>query len=91
MKSTFIRILSIMTLATSLSAFALSDKAPAVKNTNSSDAKSEAATEAYTRGGGKTATHQGQSNNGQEKSSKEQQIEQQNKQWVHDLMGIYGG
>jgi hypothetical protein len=91
MKSTFIRILSIMTLATSISAFALSEKAPAPKNTNSNGAKSEATTEAYTRGGRKTGTHRAQSNYDQEKSPKEQQIEQQDKQWVHDLMGIYGG
>jgi hypothetical protein len=91
MKSSFIRILSIMTLATSISSFALSEKAPAPKNTNSNDAKSEATTEAYTRGGPETATHRGQSSYGQEKSPKEQQIEQQDKQWVHDLTGIYGG
>ena len=92
MKSTLIRIFAIMTLATSMSAFAMSDKAAATENTNCNNAKSEATTVANTPDGGKTdQTDEGQSDNSQEKSRKQQLIEQQEKQWLQDLQGVYGG
>ena len=82
MKSTFIRILSIMTLATSISAFGLSDKAAKAKNTNCYDA---ATTAPYTQDEPKA------DQNREKEKSREQMIQEQNKQWLHDLQGVYGG
>lgn len=91
MKSALIRILSIMTLATSISAFALPEKATAAKSTNANNAGCETTTGPYNPDKQKTDQDPGQSDNGQEKSRKQVQIEEQDKQWLHDLQGIYGG
>jgi len=82
MKNTLIRILSIMTLATSISAFGLAEKASAAKNTNCSDATTTAP---YTQEEPKADQNQ------EKEKSREQKIQEQDKQWLHDLQGVYGG
>jgi len=81
MKGTLIRILSIVTLATSISAFGLSEKASAAKKTHSSNATTTAP---YTQ-------DEPKADQDQAKKSREQVIEEQNQQWLHNLQGVYGG
>ena len=82
MKNTLIRILAIMTLATSISAFGLSEKASEAKKTHSSNATT---TTSYAQDEPKADRSQ------DKKRSREQMIQEQNKQWLHDLQGVYGG
>ena len=82
MKSTLIRILSIMMLATSISAFRLSGKAAKAKNTNCSDATTTAP---YTQDERKADQNQ------EKEKTREQKIQEQNEQWLHNLQGVYGG
>jgi len=82
MKSTLIRILSILTLATSISAFGLAEKASATKNTNCSDATTTAP---YTQEERKADQNQ------EKEKTREQKIQEQNEQWLHNLQGVYGG
>ena len=81
MKSTLIRILAIMTLATSLSAVA--QPANKAKKADCSNASSETATAPDVKAD--------QKDNGREKSKQERMIEEQNKQWLHDVQNIVGG
>lgn len=90
MKSTFVRILSIMTLATSISAFGLSEKATSVNNTRCNDANAETTKAAETRDARSADQYPGQSANSQEKSRK-QLIEEQEKQWLHDVQYTTAG
>lgn len=90
MKNTLTRILAIMTLATSISAFALSEKPCAAKDTGPNNASSETITAPSTRDAGKADQDQEPSDNSQEKSRKHL-IEQQNKQWLHDVQNIVAG
>jgi hypothetical protein len=78
MKSTLIRVLSIMTLASSLSAFALSDKA---KNSTAPSGETKCAPASSER---RADQDKGQSDNDQEKS-RLMLIREQEKQWLHDL------
>ena len=84
MKNSFIRILTIMTLATSISAFALADKASDPK-TAKSDTNCET-----TAASAKTGRSEAQSDDSQ-KSEKQRLIEQQEKQWLHDVQNIVAG
>jgi len=90
MKSNFIRILSIMTLATSISAFGLSEKAPSVSNTSCNEASAETTKAPATRDARSAGQNQRQSDDSQEKSRK-QMIEQQEKEWLHNLQNIIAG
>ena len=80
MKSTLIRIFTIMTLATSM--FAMSEKAKDASSNKKHSDETTVCTPADQQ------NSQGQSDEGDSRSRK---IEQQNKQWLHDLQGIYGG
>lgn len=87
MKTTLIRILSIMTLATSMSAFAMSEPAkgagadPKKTHSNETTVSMLSVDEPKSQQG--TATDNDK--------SRKQQIEQQNKEWLHNLQGVYGG
>lgn len=91
MKSTLVRFFAIMTLASSMSGFALTEKAPVAKNTNSDKASCETASASYGPDAWMTDKDEEQSDNSQAKSRKQKQVEEQDKQWLHDLLGIYGG
>lgn len=80
MKSTLIRIFTIMSLATSM--FAMSEKAKDASTNKTHSDETTVCAPADQR------NSQGQSDEGDSKSRK---IERQNKQWLHDLQGIYGG
>ena len=84
MKPTLIRLLSIMTLAVSMSAYALPAKDKAAGNSNCTTASDP-----------KPASANSGSQNSQDQQdpekARQQLIEQQNQQWLHDLMGVYGG
>jgi len=71
-----------MTLATSISAFGLSEKAPTSKKTHSNKATTTAP---YTQDERKADQNQ------EKEKSREQKIQEQNEQWLHDLQGVYGG
>ena len=90
MRSTFIRILSIVTLATSISAFGLSEKASSVKNTSCNDASAETTKARAARDARTADDYQEPSDNSQEKARK-QMIKDQEKQWLHDVQNIIGG
>lgn len=90
MKNTLTRILAIMMLATSISGFALSEKSHAAKDPCANNTSSETATAPSSRDAGKADQDQEPSDNSQEKSRKHL-IEQQNKQWLHDVQNIVAG
>jgi ribosomal protein L12E/L44/L45/RPP1/RPP2 len=91
MKSTLIRFFAIMTLASSMSGFALTEKAPVAKNTKSDNASCATASASYSPDAGMTDMDEAQGDNSQAKSRKQKQVEEQDNQWLHDLLGIYGG
>ena len=90
MKSSLIRILTIMTLASSISAFAGSNKPADPKKTNSDKANCEA-TAAPSNASSKAGQSDAQSDEEKEKSERKRLIEQQNKQWLHDVQNIVAG
>ena len=85
MKSTLIRLLSIMTLATSMTAFALPEKG---KDSAKSAVETKCAPAA--RDTQMTAPDAGRSNSDQEESG-QKKIEKQNKQWLHDVQNMVAG
>jgi hypothetical protein len=87
MKISLIHLLTLMTLATSMSAFALPARSNAARNGNSSTASG---TKPASASSDVTGSEKGQGQQDQEKA-RQQLIEQQDKQWLHDLQGIFGG
>ena len=81
MKSTLIRILGIMILATSISAFAQPESS--AKKTNCSNTTSESTTAPDSKAD--------QMDKDQEKSRKDRLIEEQDKQWLHDVQNLTAG
>ena len=81
MKSTLIRILAIMTLATSISAVAQPKSKASKTNCSNTTTESTVAPDSKTE----------QRDNGREKSGKERLIEEQDKQWLHDVQNIVAG
>ena len=91
MKISLIHLLTLMTLATSMSAFALPAQSNAVRNGNSSTASDTKPASANSDVSG-SEKGQGQQDGQQDQDKARQQlIEQQDKQWLHDLQGIFGG
>ena len=86
MKNSLIRILTIMTLATSISAFGASDKPADGKKANSDKANCEATTTSS-----KTDRSEAQSDESKEKSERQRLIKEQEKQWLHDVQNIVAG
>lgn len=80
MKNTLIRIFTVMTLATSM--FAMSEKA---KEASPSKTHSDETTVCA------PADQQNSQGKPDKDDSKSKQIEEQNKRWLHNLQGIYGG
>jgi hypothetical protein len=91
MKFIFIRSLAIALLATSISAFAASNDGKAAEKTNANDAKSGAPAASLT-GVQENASPNKENNQCCSCSScpSEQKIKEQDKQWLHDLQGIFG-
>jgi hypothetical protein len=87
MKTSLIRLFTVMTLATSMSAFALPAQSNEARNGNCSTAS---ATEPASANSDVSGSEKGQGQQDQEKA-RQQLIEQQDKQWLHDLQGIFGG
>lgn len=91
MKSILVRSFALAALATSISAFAASDGEKTAKNSNANDTKFGVPTAASTVARQKS---------GQDKDPDpcclcssgpaEQKIREQEKQWLHDLQGIFG-
>lgn len=82
MKSTLMRIFGIMTLATSISAFGLSDKpAKAAKDKSNNTANCE---NTAAPASAKAEQAKGQSDDNEEKA-RQRLIKEQEKQWLHDL------
>ena len=80
MKNTLIRIFTVMTLATSM--FAMSEKAKEASTSKTNSGETTVCAPA----------DQKDSHDGMDKGeSKSKQIEEQNKNWLHDLQGVYGG
>ena len=85
MKNFLIRILTIMTLATSISAFAAPEKPAAATKTNSNAGCETTAAPS------KADRSEAQSDESQQKSERKRLIEQQEKQWLHDVQNIVAG
>jgi hypothetical protein len=83
MKSTLIHLMSIVTLATSMTAFAAPKKD--MKSTNANAATTCAPSSRDTQ----VAAPEAQSDNDQEKSH--QRIKEQEKQWLHDVQNLVAG
>lgn len=86
MKTSLIRLFTIMTLATSMSAFALPTQSNAARNGNCNTASD---TRPASANNDVSGSEQGQGQQDEEKA-RQQLIEQQDKQWLHDLQGILG-
>jgi len=84
MKSTLIRIFVVMTLATSISAFAGTKKDHTAK-TNCDSGNTEGTSTPSPQAADKTNKNEEQSDQEQEKSRRQRLIEEQNKQWLHDV------
>ena len=87
MKSTLVRIFAIMTLATSMSAFAMPEKGKDNNTTNSSKTNAEETTVSCPADQKKSEERPDKDND----QARQEQIEKQNQQWLHDLQGYYGG
>jgi hypothetical protein len=91
-KSTLIRMFAIMTLATSISAFAQPKGSNAAKCSCSNNDSSETVVVApSTRDAGNADRDYPPADSGRDKSGSQPNIEEQNRQWLHNLQGIYGG
>jgi len=78
MKKNFIRILAVMTLASSISAFALSEKPRKAENTKTRNTPCET-----TPNPSAAQSNDSQTDNSTEKS-RQKLIEEQEKQWLYD-------
>lgn len=91
MKSIFIRSFAIALLATSISAFAASNDGKAAEKTNANDAKSGAPAASLT-----VVRENASQDRGDDQCCScsscpsEQKIKEQDKQWLHDLQGMFG-
>jgi ABC-type transporter MlaC component len=91
MKTSLIRLLTLITLATSMSAFAFPAQSNEARNGNCSTSSDTESASAINDVSG-SEKGQGRQDGQQEKDKARQQlIEQQDKQWLHELQGIYGG
>jgi len=96
MKSTITRILAIAMLTTSISAFAASENAKGGKDSDCKNTQYEDTVVISLAAQGDSDQDETQSDQRDQKSrdqkSKEQQlIQKQDREWLHDLQGIYGG
>jgi len=82
MKTILTRTLMVTLLATSISAFAKSGDAKSDGVVNQSHATQQSDCNRNENDAGKQ---------NEQSSSDEQKIEQQDKEWLHDLQGTYGG
>ena len=87
MKTTLIRILTIMTLATSLSAFGMSEPAKGAGTDPKKTNTTETTVSMLSVDEPKSQQGTDQDND----KSRKQQIEQQYQEWLHNLQGVYGG
>lgn len=87
MKTSLIRLFTLITLATSMSAFALPAQSNAARNVNCSTASD---TKPASTNNDVSGSEKGQGQQDQEKA-RQQLIEQQNKEWLHNLQGMFGG
>ncbi|HXB20635.1 MAG TPA: hypothetical protein VNV88_04590 [Candidatus Solibacter sp.] len=93
MKNALIRIMTIAMLATSMSTFAMSENTKAAKNTNRDNNTNthETAVPCIVNQQ-KSGRDEGQSDKDKRKARERQQmIQQEDREWLHDLQGIYGG
>lgn len=91
MKSKMIRALSVALLTTSMSAFALSGESKTANETNTKNTNSDEPIVLCLFEQPKADQNEAQPNQKQKKSEEQQKTEQQDKQWLHDLQGVYGG
>lgn len=85
MKSNVIRMLAIMTLATSISAFALPEKPATATKTDCCPACET------TPASSKAVRSEGQSDNSQDQSERQRLIREQEKQWLQDVQNNVAG
>jgi hypothetical protein len=91
MKTTMMRVLAIATLTTSMSAFALSGNSKTANETNTRNTNSDETIVLYVVEQPSSDQNEAQPNQKQKTSEEQQKTEQQDKQWLHDLQGVYGG
>ena len=91
MKTSLIRLFTLITLASSMSAFALPAQSNATRNGNCSTASDAEPASANSDVSG-SEEGQGQQDGQQDQDKERQQlIDEQNQQWLHDLQGVFGG
>ena len=91
MKTSLIRLFTLITLAASLSAFALPAQPNAARNGNcstGSDTKPDSVNNDVSGSEKGQAQQDGQQD---QDKARQQLIDEQDKQWLHDLQGIFGG
>ena len=92
MKTTMMRVLAIAILTTSMSAFALSGNSKTASEPNTRNTNSDEPTVIYVIEEQPSADqNEAPPDQMQKDSEKQQKIERQDKQWLHDLQGVYGG
>jgi hypothetical protein len=87
MKTSLFRLCTILTLATSMSAFAASGKSKRTRDGNCTTATD---TKQASKNSDAGESNEGQSRQDPEKA-RQKLIEEQNQQWLHDLQGTSGG
>jgi hypothetical protein len=91
MKSTITRIMAIAMLTTSISAFAASEKAKAAKDPDCKNTQYEDTVVISFGVQPDSDRDETQPDQRDQKSEDQQLIQKQDREWLHDLQGIYGG
>lgn len=91
MKTTMMRVLAIAMLTASMSAFALSDKSKTANDPNTKNPNSDETVVIYVVDAPRFDQDEAQSDQSQKKSEEQQKIEQQDKQWLHDVQNLVAG
>lgn len=91
MKSKMIRVLAIALLTTSMSAFALPGKSKSANETNTKTSNPDETVVIYFVDEPASDQDQAQPDENKKKSEEQQKIEQQDKEWLHDLQNIVAG
>ena len=93
MKNIITRALAVALLTTSISAFAAPGNSKSAKSTDPKQTDSDTTLVIVVDEPNppKTDQDKAQQDQSDEKSGKQKLIEQQDKQWLHNLQGIYGG
>ena len=91
MKTSLIRLFTLMMLATSMSAFALPAQSNAARDGSCSTASDTKPASPNNDVSGSEKSQGRQDRQQDQDKARQQLIDEQDQQWLHDLQGIFGG